>query len=261
MLSTGGLTLVALVSGSIAGSPELAVYALSFWHYLLYWWAYRHGAVAPARFRRDAWLMKTLALLALAWAYWPLRAPLASVVVVAGFAISALAARALGLERTYYGWELGDVPHQRVTRFPYSVVPHPMLLGNVVAYGSTLLSADFRAAWWPLAVGHVALNAGLLLMETAVTPRRLRVTAIRHRRKGELGALRRDASGHCIALGAVAGAAAGLAAATVSGCAAGPVPFAAVSASAAAHAIFIAGTYLAPSGAPIPGFSSRLLED
>jgi len=261
MVSTGGMIVVAVVSGYVAGSPALTVYALSFWHYLLYWWAYRHGAVAPKRFRNDAGLMKTLALLALAWAYLPLQTPLATVVVVAGFGMNAVAARALGLERTYYGWELGDVSHERVTAFPYSVVPHPMLLGNLVAYGGTLLSADFRAAWWPLAIGHVAMNAGLLVMETAVTPRRVRVTAAHHCRHSGLGLPWPDASRLGIALGAAAGAAAGLAAATVSGCPAGRAPLAAVSASAAAHAIFMAGRYLAPSGMRLSGPPSRQQED
>jgi hypothetical protein len=154
-------------------SPALAVYALSFWHYLFYWWAYRHGAVQPAKFRRDAILMKSVALIALASVYlahpWHWGAALA---IGVGFTLNLAGARALGYARTYYGWELGEVPPRRVTRFPYSVVPHPMLLGNMLAFGGTLLNPSFREAWWPLAVLHVALNGALIAMETWVTPAR-----------------------------------------------------------------------------------------
>jgi hypothetical protein len=149
----------------------LAVYAVSFWHYLLYWRAYRHGSDDPARFRRRAVALKTLALAAFAGAvtsvpwHWP-----SVVVMAAGFLLNALAARALGPSRTYYGWELGEVPQLRVTAFPYSVVPHPMLIGNIAAFGAPMWNPAFRATWWPLALLHVVLNLGLLVMETRMRP-------------------------------------------------------------------------------------------
>jgi len=151
--------------------PALAVYSLSFWHYLLYWRAYRYGAIDSARFRRDALLMKSVALMALAGAY--LAQPwhwLPAIVMASGFLLNLAGARALGHARTYYGWELGELPPLRVASFPYSVIPHPMLVGNIIAFGATLLHPEFRQAWWPLAVGHVALNLGLIVMETSVTP-------------------------------------------------------------------------------------------
>jgi protein-S-isoprenylcysteine O-methyltransferase Ste14 len=153
----------------------LAVYALSFWHYLLYWRAYRYGALQPARFRRSALLMKSVALTALASAY--LTQPwhwIPSIAIASGFLLNLAGARALGQVRTYYGWELGELPPERVTSFPYSVIPHPMLVGNIVAFGATLLHPEFRQAWWPLAVLHVALNVGLIVMETSVTPAQAR---------------------------------------------------------------------------------------
>lgn len=149
----------------------LAVYAVSFWHYLLYWRAYRHGSDDPARFRRRAVALKTLALVAFAYAWlgaswhWP-----SAVVMAAGFLLNLMGARALGPARTYYGWELGEVAASRVTAFPYSVTSHPMLLGNLVAFGAPLLNPAFRAAWWPLSVLHVLGNVSLLVMETHVTP-------------------------------------------------------------------------------------------
>jgi Phospholipid methyltransferase len=177
MLSAACLIGTVLLTSRLAASPALAVYALSFWHYLFYWWAYRHGAVQPARFRSDAILMKGVALTALASAYLPQPRHWSSALVIGtGFMLNLAAARALGQTRTYYGWELGELPRRWVTRFPYSVVPHPMLVGNMLAFGGTLLNPGFRQAWWPLAVLHVALNGVLIVMETSVTPRRTRRT-------------------------------------------------------------------------------------
>src|SRR5689334_3016706 len=182
MLSAACLIGTVLLTSRLAASPALAVYSLSFWHYLFYWWAYRHGAVQPARFRRDAVLMKSLALTALAGVY--LAQPLdwnpwhldghpnglwmwTSVLAIgAGFALNLAGARALGHARTYYGWELGEVQSERVTSFPFSIVPHPMLTGNMIAFGATLLHPGFRETWWPLAIIHVALNGALIVMES-----------------------------------------------------------------------------------------------
>ncbi|MGE3678669.1 MAG: methyltransferase [Burkholderiales bacterium] len=167
------LFVVIVVSASRGADPAVAVYALSFWHYYLYWLAYRYGAVALDVFKRDAVVMKAVALAALGHAY--LAAPpdfLSLAVVGAGFLLNVAAARALGADRTYYGREVAGLPPLRIAAFPYSRIAHPMLVGNVVAYGGTLVNADFRGQWWPLACAHVALNLGLLAMERYVTPLR-----------------------------------------------------------------------------------------
>jgi protein-S-isoprenylcysteine O-methyltransferase Ste14 len=173
MLSAACLIGTVLVTSRLAGLPALAVYGLSFWHYVLYWWAYRHGAVQPARFRRDAMLMKGMALTALAGTYltqpWHWSSAL---VIAAGFMLNLSAALVLGNTRSYYGWELGELPQQRVTAFPYSVMRHPMLVGNMIAFGGPLLHPGFREGWWPLAVLHVAFNGALIVMETSVAPKR-----------------------------------------------------------------------------------------
>ncbi len=172
------LTFAALMLGCarLDGNWALAVSALSFWHYYLYWLAYSFGAVAPGEFRRDAVTWKTVALVTLACVYFAAPLNLLSLsVVAAGFLLNSLAARALGADRTYYGYELSDLPPAKITAFPYSWIAHPMLVGNMSAFGGTLLNADFRRQWWPLAVSHIVLNLGLLVMELAVTPQRLNV--------------------------------------------------------------------------------------
>jgi protein-S-isoprenylcysteine O-methyltransferase Ste14 len=162
-------------------SLALAIYSLSFWHYYLYWLAYYFGAVPLGVFKRDAIFMKTVSLVALGSVYLAAPRDLASLAVVAsGFLLNCFAAGALGADRTYYGFEVAELPALQITTFPYSWISHPMLAGNIAAFGGTMIDADFRRGWWPLACTHVAMNLGLLVMELAVTPQRLgrRRTAI-----------------------------------------------------------------------------------
>lgn len=152
----------------------LGIYLLSFWHYFLYWRAFTFGARSFDGFKRNAVALKAVSVAALAIAY--LQAPLdpASLAVIAGgVLLNVRAALVLGFDRTYYGHEVAGLPPRRVTAFPYSLTSHPMILGNVAAFGGTLINDAFRAEWWPLAGLHVGLNIGLLIMELA-GPRRRR---------------------------------------------------------------------------------------
>jgi hypothetical protein len=161
-----------LLGAALERSLPLAVYLLSFWHYYLYWLAFAFGAVRFDVFKRDAVAMKTVSLAALATVYLAAALDLASLIIIAcGILLNVRAAAALGIDRTYYGHEVAGLPPRRVTAFPYSLTAHPMILGNVAAFGGTLINPEFRQHWWPLACLHVALNIGLLFMELAGTRR------------------------------------------------------------------------------------------
>jgi len=149
---------------------EPGIYALSFWHYPCYWLAYYYGTVDLQIFKRDAVVMKTIALVILGYLYlnFPLDY-LSLSVVAAGFLLNIMAFSKLGPERTYYGYELADMPSKVITGFPYSWIPHPMLTGNILAYAGTLINDGFRQQWWPLALIHIALNFSLIYMETRIT--------------------------------------------------------------------------------------------
>jgi hypothetical protein len=162
------LVLAILLGAALAKSLPAAVYLLSFWHYGLYWLAFAFGASDFDVFKRNAIAMKTLSVTALAVVY--LSAPLdpgSLAVIAGGVLLNVRAAQVLGLDRTYYGHEVDGLPAHRITGFPYSLTDHPMILGNVAAFGGTLINASFRADWWPLASLHVVLNIGLLAMELA----------------------------------------------------------------------------------------------
>lgn len=169
----GVLVTLVLVALYLGAPLMLVVCALSFWHYALYWLAWRYRAVPLAIFKRDAVVMKSVSLLVLGAVYFTAPLDLWSLTIVgAGFLLNLAAARALGPDRTYYGHELARLPWLRITEFPYSHVAHPMLAGNMAAFGGTLLNGEFRADWWPLVCAHVALNAGLMVMEITAGQRR-----------------------------------------------------------------------------------------
>ena len=152
-------------------SVSVALYLVSFWHYYLYWLALAFRSVPLRVFKRDAVLLKIVAMAALAWAYLSgTPDPVSLAVVVVGFLLNIQAAALLGSERTYYGVEISGLKAETVTKFPYSLTAHPMLYGNMTAFAGMLLNAEFRTEWWPLAVAHVTFNFSLLLLETRGTP-------------------------------------------------------------------------------------------
>jgi hypothetical protein len=176
-LACGLFVLSVLVGAALDRNLPLAVYPLSFWHYYLYWLAVAFGAEFDI-FKRDAVAMKTVSVAVLAVVYVAAPIDLASLIVIAGgILLNVRAAAALGIDRTYYGAEMAGLPPRRITAFPYSLISHPMILGNVAAFGGTLINPAFRQHWWPLAGLHVALNIGLLVMELA-GPRRRRAVRL-----------------------------------------------------------------------------------
>ena len=89
-----------------------------------------------------------------------------SVLLVAGIVLNALAVRALGVTRTYYGVELGAVPPARVTSFPYSWFSHPMHAGIVLQFAAIGLLCPALSREFPMLVpGHVALTVLTAVVE------------------------------------------------------------------------------------------------
>jgi hypothetical protein len=170
------LVLAVLLGAAVDRSLSLAVYLLSFWHYYLYWLAFAFGAPSFETFKRDAIAMKTVSVAALTTVYLAAPLDVTSLIVIAGgILLNLRAAATLGIDRTYYGHEVAGLPPRRITAFPYSLTSHPMILGNVAAFGGTLINPDFRDHWWPLACLHVGLNVGLLVMELTGRGRTVRI--------------------------------------------------------------------------------------
>ena len=156
--------MLAALAALAARSYAAFFFATSFMHYAVYASTYHQRAnIAFGAFKRDALLYKTLALTQAGVQYLyhfdfasPDYASLALIVV--GFGLASMATAALGVDRTYFGWELGEIKGGYVSSgFPYGVVPHPMILGGIIGWSGIGKLAGFREAW-PLYVPlHVCL--------------------------------------------------------------------------------------------------------
>ena len=108
---------------------------------------------------RDAKLFKTCAILHLARRLVPLielpRDIPGIALATLGFSITILATVRLGMVRTYFGSELGFVKPEWINSFPYGVIPHPMIVGQLFAYSNIFF-------WWreQMPLGTTLLIAG-----------------------------------------------------------------------------------------------------
>lgn len=76
-----------------------------------------------------------------------------------------MATNALGIDRTYFGAELGLLPPKWITQFPYGYIPHPMIVSQVFALLGLHKAAHFRADWPYVIPVHVALYMTHMLQE------------------------------------------------------------------------------------------------
>ena len=91
----------------------------------------------------------------------------------------------LGVDGTYFGIELGFVQASKhyVQRFPYGVIPHPMILSQCVALLGLFRHAAFRAAWPYLVPAHICFYMTHMVQEhfdihKARTPKQSRVEKV-----------------------------------------------------------------------------------
>ncbi|MEQ1566151.1 MAG: methyltransferase [Myxococcota bacterium] len=148
--------------------PAPFVAATSFVHYGIYLATYaRRTDIAFGEFLRDATWFKALSMGHLLWivaANLPWSLPGAALVAL-GLALSLRAAQVLGVERTYFAVELGRLPPRRVDRFPYGVVPHPMITGAVLALIGVGVQPEVLRDWPWLIPLHVAAYTAHLAQE------------------------------------------------------------------------------------------------
>ena len=135
------------ILAAYAMGPTPFLILTSFRHYAVYitTFAYRSPPVAHGFLMRDSKLFKTIALMHLSRRLLPLvqlpRDIPGVAMALCGFTITILATAQLGMVRTYFGSELGFVKPEWISGFPYNTIPHPMIVGQLLAYSSILM-------WW-----------------------------------------------------------------------------------------------------------------
>lgn len=167
------------VAGAIAaaaGSLELFILLTGFVHYILYITVFaQRRNISYGTWVRDALFFKVVSTVPLFAVYAATLSPdpVSIGLVVAGFGLSAWSTHVLGIQRTYFGVELGRVSPVRIDRFPYGYLPHPMILGSVLGLLGLHASAGFREALPWVVPLHVLLYAVHTIQEELDTRRRL----------------------------------------------------------------------------------------
>jgi hypothetical protein len=65
--------------------------------------------------------------------------------------------RALGKHYTYFGIELGLVEYKKINKFPYGIIPHPMITGQLFALSSIILLVPFLSNEFIILSIHIIL--------------------------------------------------------------------------------------------------------
>lgn len=150
---------------------RLFLLGTSFIHYARYITTYYHRKdVDYQAFKRDVLLFKTVAVAQLLYLFSQhvdIKNPdFVSLGMIAfGYTISVLATFALGMDRTYFGVELGFYEPKWITKFPYGVIPHPMIVGQCFALAGMYMNDSFRNAWPYLVPVHLLLYVTHMLQE------------------------------------------------------------------------------------------------
>lgn len=147
----------------LTGSNILFVYLLSYGFHIINLTAFCFRNYSSKRFLRHSLTARSIAVGLIgvlvaqhagSAANWYALIPL-----VLGTALHAMSVKALGLQRTYYGVELGELAPRQIRSFPYGCIPHPMECGAILQFvGIHFLFPSFAAAHPFLIPGHIAFG-------------------------------------------------------------------------------------------------------
>mmetsp|Transcript_817 Transcript_817/g.1373 ORF Transcript_817/g.1373 Transcript_817/m.1373 type:complete len:680 (-) Transcript_817:126-2165(-) len=155
------------------GCYDWFLLATSFVHYFRYICTYYwRKDVDFGSFKRDVLLFKVLSITQVFGHYFfpsgstPFQFdPISIAMIVIGYAVSVQSTKALGVDRTYFGAELGHCEPKWVTEFPYGYIPHPMIVSQVFALLGVLKADHFRESCPYLIHCHVVLYLTHMLQE------------------------------------------------------------------------------------------------
>ncbi len=149
-------------------SPLPLLIGASFVHYLLYIFVFEfRDWISFGQFKRDAMFFKgvSYAMIAAIYLSVPELNPLSIGLVVVGYGLAAAATAALGVDRTWFGVELGQLEPKRITTFPYNVVQHPMIVGAGIGLLGIALHEPFLTSYPWLVPLHVLFYTIHLVQE------------------------------------------------------------------------------------------------
>ncbi|MFO0915139.1 MAG: methyltransferase [Pirellulales bacterium] len=146
------------------------VYLISYAYHFINLSVYLRRSSRLSNFLWESLVARTAAFVLLFVLIWPyLDTPLNLLGVaplILGTVLHTAAVRALGLQRTYYAVELGELAQTRVDSFPYNWLAHPMSIGAILQFvGIYLLVPAFSRAYPFLIPGHILLSLVTAIVE------------------------------------------------------------------------------------------------
>ncbi len=71
----------------------------------------------------------------------------------------------LGKYYTYFGIELGLLEYKKINSFPYGIIPHPMITGQIIALSNMLFIVPYFGKDFLVLAIHISLYIIHLLQE------------------------------------------------------------------------------------------------
>lgn len=166
----GNLTYVAMLGllSLAVQSPLPLLIGASFVHYLLYIFVFEfRDWISFGQFKRDAMFFKGVSYTMITAIYLSVLSfnPLSLGLMAVGYGLATAATYALGVDRTWFGVELGQLAPKRITAFPYNVVPHPMIVGAWIGLIGIALHEPFITDYPWLVPMHLLMYTIHLVQE------------------------------------------------------------------------------------------------
>ncbi len=160
-------TLVCAITSMAFGSLIPFLAGMSFVHYFMYIGTFaKREQVSFVKFKRNVIYFKSIAYTLLIYLMYEHQPSIqASILIISGFTIAALASYRLGVNRSYFAAELGWAKYERNEQFPYGTIPHPMILGSIIGLIGVYAIDSLRLAYPWLIPTHITLYLFHLIQE------------------------------------------------------------------------------------------------
>lgn len=159
-----------MLSRFLVGNDGVLIYGFSYVYHAINLWAFTVRQSDVNRSMMQSLLFRMIAYGVLAYLMVPYLStnlnPIALIPLALGIFLHTSAVLALGLQRTYYAVELGQLPESKVQKFPYGLLRHPMGVGMCLELiGLYFLSPHFTSDYPYLVLGHLVLTLMTLVVE------------------------------------------------------------------------------------------------
>ena len=124
------------------------MYLISTLPYLIYINEYIFETIKLFEFKRDAKIYKLILWCIILYNYFKYPINYYSIMgLILGSLLTFTSFIALGDDRTYYGEKINKMKPLLINSFPYNLIYHPMVVGNLISFSSLLLNKNFSNDW------------------------------------------------------------------------------------------------------------------